>query len=446
MPETPDSQKRELYKNRRKAFVDAMRARGAGAVAVLPSTPVYYRNSDVEHEYRQDSDVHYLTGFAEPESVVVLSASSDGTPEVTFFVRPRDPDREIWDGPRAGVAGVTTDFGADRAFPIAELATELPKLLEDKERLYYRVGRDRAFDERMFAALDRARARTKLGHAYPTEIVEPGTVVHEMRLVKDDEGLACMRRAAEITAKAHTLAMRAARPGMFEYEVEAMLLDTFRKHGAERPAYGSIVGSGPNATVLHYRSNDRRMNDGDLLLIDAGAELGYYASDVTRTFPVNGKFTKPQRDIYEIVLDAQLAGLAATKPGNTLDDVHAACVEVIAKGLVRLGLLSGSVESVIAENKYKRFYMHKTSHWLGMDVHDVGRYHQGGKARPLAPGMVLTVEPGIYVSEKDDTVAPEWRGIGVRIEDDLLVNAGGHENLTQAIPKTVAEIEAAAAR
>lgn len=449
MPETHDSAKRELYKNRRKAFVDTMNARGGGAgraIAVLAATPVFYRNSDVEHEYRQDSDIHYLTGFAEPESVIVLTSGKDGSPEVTYFVRPRDPDREVWDGPRAGVAGVTSDFGATKAFPIAELATELPKLLEDKERLYYRVGRDRAFDEKVFAALDRARARTKLGHAYPTEIVEPGTVVHEMRLVKDDEGLACMRRAAEITARAHSAAMRATRPGMFEYEIEGLLLDTFRKHGAERPAYGSIVGSGPNATVLHYRSNDRRMNDGELLLIDAGCELGYYASDVTRTFPVSGTFTKPQRAIYEVVLEAQLAGLAATKPGNTLDDVHDACVRVIAKGLVSLGLLSGSVDSVIAENKYKRFYMHKTSHWLGMDVHDVGRYHLDGKARALAPGMVLTVEPGIYISDREDAVAPEWRGIGVRIEDDLLVNSGGHENLTAAIPKTIAEVEAACAR
>jgi len=446
MPETPDSAKRELYKNRRRAFVDAMAARGGASVAVLASTPVFYRNSDVEHEYRQDSDIHYLTGFAEPESVIVLTAGKDGAPELTYFVRPRDPDREVWDGPRAGVAGVVSDFGADKAFPIAELAVELPKLLEDKERLYYRVGRDRVFDDKVFAALDRARARTKLGHAYPTEIVEPGTVVHEMRLFKDAEGLGCMRRAAEITARAHAASMRAARPGMFEYEIEAILLDTFRKNGSERAAYGSIVGSGPNATVLHYRSNDRQMNEGDLLLIDAGCELGYYASDVTRTFPVSGTFTKAQRTIYEIVLEAQLAGLAATKPGNTLDDIHNACVGVIAKGLVALGLLTGTVESVIAESTYKRFYMHKTSHWLGMDVHDVGRYHLGGKPRPLAPGMVLTVEPGIYISEKDETVAPEWRGIGVRIEDDLLVTAGGYENLTQAIPKTVAEIEAACAR
>ncbi len=445
MTETGESTKRELYKTRRAAFVRSMREREPASVAVFPATPVWIRNNDVEHDYRQDSDIHYLTGFAEPESVLVLSSDEDGTPRMTLFVRPRDPEREVWDGPRAGVEGAASDFRADKAFPIAELSVELPKLLEDKTALYYRPGRDRAFDDKMFAAQDRARARAKLGHGYPTEIVDPGTIVHEMRLFKDEEGLGCMRRAAEITAMAHTKCMAATRPGMHEYEIEAILLDTFRKNGSERPAYGSIVGSGPNATVLHYRSNDRKMNEGELLLIDAGCELGYYASDVTRTFPISGKFTEPQRKIYELVLAAQLAGLAATKPGSTLDAVHAACVQVIATGLVELGLLEGPVAEVLEKTKYKRFYMHKTSHWLGMDVHDVGRYHHAKTPRPLRPGMVLTIEPGIYISASDETVAAEWRGIGVRIEDDILVTEAGHENLTAAIPKTVAEVEAACA-
>ncbi|MFO0637617.1 MAG: aminopeptidase P N-terminal domain-containing protein [Polyangiaceae bacterium] len=443
MSEFPHTAKRELYKNRRAAFVRAMREHEPASVAVLAATPVWHRNSDVEHEYRQDSDVHYLTGFAEPESVVVLSSDADGAPRMTLFVRPRDPERETWDGPRAGVDGAVAGFGADKAFPISELATELPKLLEDKRRLYYRVGRDRTFDDKVFAALDRARGRAKLGHDYPTELVEPGTIVHEMRLFKDDEGLASMRRAAEITAIAHAKCMAVTKPGMHEYEVEAVLLDTFRRHGSERAAYGSIVGSGPNATILHYRSNDRKMNDGELLLIDAGCEYGYYASDVTRTFPVSGTFSEPQRKIYELVLAAQLAGLRATAPGATLETIHQACVEVLSKGLVELGLLAGPLDEVVREAKYKRFYMHKTSHFLGMDVHDVGRYHLAGKPRELRPGMVLTVEPGLYVSASDETVDPQWRGIGVRIEDDLLVTESGHENLTRAIPKTVAEVEAA---
>ncbi len=442
----PESTTRELYKNRRAAVARTMREREPASVAVFPATPVWIRNNDVEHEYRQDSDVHYLTGFVEPECVVVLTTDDQGASQTTLFVRPRDPEREVWDGARAGVSGAVDDFGADRAFPIAELATELPKLLEDKVRLYYRAGRDRTFDEKMFAALDRARARAKLGHGYPTEIVEPGTIVHEMRLIKDAEGLACMRRAAAITTLAHTRCMAAARPGMHEYEIEAILLDTFRKNGSERAAYGSIVGSGPNATVLHYRSNDRKMNDGDLLLIDAGCEYGHYASDVTRTFPVSGTFTSAQKKVYEIVLAAQVAGLAVTKPGSRLDAIHEACVETITRGLLDLGLLQGSLSEAIKETKYKRFYMHKTSHWLGMDVHDVGRYHHAKKARELVPGMVLTVEPGIYIAANDDSVAREWRGIGVRIEDDLLVTADGHENLTLAIPKTVADVEAACAK
>lgn len=437
---------RHVYSARRARFAGAMAEKEPASVAVLPAAPVYIRNNDVEHDYRQDSDVHFLTGFAEPDSVLVLSTLDGGGVKTTLFVRPRDPEREQWDGPRAGLDGALTTFGADQSFPIADLATELPKLLEDRARLYYRPGRDRAFDDRVFAALDRARARAKLGHGYPTEIVDPGTIVHEMRLLKDEPSLGAMRRAAEITALAHAKAMAAARPGMYEYEIEALLLDTFRRHGSERPAYGSIVGSGPNATVLHHRSNDRRMAEGDLLLLDAGCEYAYFASDVTRTFPVSGRFTEPQRKLYELVLEAQLAGIAAARPGGTLDAVHAACVEVLARGLVELGLLQGAVAEVIEKATYKRFYMHKTSHWLGMDVHDVGRYHVDRAPRALEPGMVLTVEPGLYVGADDATVDAQWRGIGIRIEDDILVTAGEPENLTRAIPKTVSEVEAAAAR
>ncbi len=427
----------ELYGKRRKAFLDAIASRGDDAVCVFPAAPVFTRNNDVEHDYRQDSDLFYMTGFAEPSSVLVLDASDK---KATYFVRPRDPEREVWDGPRWGVDGVKEHFGADAAFTIDKLAEELPKLFQNKKRLYYRLGVNRSMDDRVLEAIDRTRARAKLGISWPVEIIDPGTVIHEMRLFKSKDDLDSMRRAADITAQAHLRAIAAAKPGMHEFQVEAMLLETFRMHGSERPAYGSIVGSGPNATILHYRQNNRKMVDGDLLLIDAGCEYDYYASDVTRTFPINGRFSKQQQAIYELVLEAQEAGIAQTRVGSTLEQIHAACVDVITRGLVRLGLLQGDVDALIKDEAYKPFFMHKTSHWLGMDVHDVGNYYVGGKARQLSPGMVLTVEPGIYIGRDYDKVPAEWRGIGVRIEDDILVTEGGPENLTQAIPKSVSDL------
>jgi len=433
---------RELYARRRALFLDAMTAEDPGAVAVLPAAPVFTRNNDVEHEYRQDSDLFYLTGFDEPGSVLVLLAKER---KMVLFVRPRDPDREIWDGPRAGVDGAKESFGADDAFKITELGEELPKLLANKKRLYYRLGRDRSFDDKVFEAMDAARRRGRTGVSWPTEIADPGVIVHEMRLFKGSEDLDAMRTAAAITRDAHVKAMARTRPGMFEYEVEALILETFRGRGSERPAYGSIVGSGANATVLHYRSNNRKMEAGDLLLIDAGCEYGYYASDVTRTFPVSGSFTKEQEAIYQLVLDAQLASIECTKVGATLEEVHRESVQVITKGLVALGLLSGEVDKLIETEAYKPFYMHRTSHWLGMDVHDVGSYYEEGKPRKLAAGMVLTVEPGIYIGKDYDKVPPEWRGIGIRIEDDILVGETGPTNLTADIPKTVTELRQASA-
>jgi Xaa-Pro aminopeptidase len=427
----------DLYPKRRAAFLDAIAAIAEDSVAVFASAPVFTRNNDVEHEYRQDSDLFYLTGFPEPGTVLVLDAKEKKS---TMFVRPRDPERETWDGPRAGVDGVKEHYGADEAFTIDKVSEELPKLFQNRKRLYYRLGLNRQFDDKVLEAVDRARARAKLGFSWPVEIVDPGTILHEMRLFKGPEDLAAMRRAAEITAEAHLRAMKAAKPGMHEFQVEAMLLETFRTHGSERPAYGSIVGSGNNATILHYRQNNRKMEDGDLLLIDAGCEYDYYASDVTRTFPVGGKFNKQQQAIYELVLDAQEAGIEKTRKGNTLEQIHGTCVEVITRGLVKLGLLQGEVEELIKDEAYKSFFMHKTSHWLGMDVHDVGNYYVGGKARPLEPGMVLTVEPGIYISKDNEKVPPEWRGIGVRIEDDILVTEGDPENLTASIPKKVDDV------
>jgi Xaa-Pro aminopeptidase len=432
----------ELFGKRRRAFMEAMAKKDEDAVAVFPAAPVFTRNNDVDHEYRQDSDLFYLTGFNEPGTVLVMDAKEKKT---YMFVRPRDPEREIWDGPRFGVDGVKEHFGADESFTIDKLSEELPKLFQNRRRLYYRLGPNRAMDDKILEGIDRTRARAKLGISWPVEIVDPGTVIHEMRLFKSNEDLDTMRKAAQITAEAHLKAMNVTHAGMHEFQIEALILETFRAHGSERAAYGSIVGSGANATILHYRQNNKKMEDGELLLIDAGCEYDYYASDVTRTFPVSGKFNKEQQAIYELVLEAQEAGIAKTVKGSTLEQVHAACVDVITRGLVRLGLLQGDVEQLIKDEAYKPFFMHKTSHWLGMDVHDVGNYYLGGKARGLEPGMVLTVEPGIYIGKDYDKVPPEWRGIGVRIEDDILVTEDKPDNLTAVIPKTIAELQSACA-
>jgi len=424
-----------MHAERRERFLSEA---GPG-VAVIPATPVAIRNNDVEHEYRQDSDLYYLTGFDEPESVLVLT-NQHPDHRAVLFVRKRNPEREIWDGARAGVEGAVRDFGVDAAFPIEELGEKLPDYLENVKRLHYCLGRDREFDGRVLDAVAQVRKRARNKVLPPGEVVDPGLVLHEMRLRKSEVELDTMRRAAEITRDAHIAAMRVAAPGRWEYEVEAEILRVFRANGSPRPAYGTIVGSGPNATVLHYRANDRKMGEHDLLLIDAGCEYGYYACDVTRTFPVSGRFTEPQRAIYDLVLAAQRAAVAAVAPGVTVDDVHDVAVGVLTRGLVELGLVEGPADEAIEKERYKPFYMHRTSHWMGMDVHDVGPYYADGKARPLEPGFVLTVEPGLYVAE-DAEVDPKWRGIGVRIEDDILVTADGRANLTEAIPKDAEEIE-----
>jgi Xaa-Pro aminopeptidase len=432
----------EACAKRRAAFFDRMAASGTPAVAVLPAAAVFMRNNDVEHEYRQDSDFFYLTGFDEPESVLVLDGVERKT---TLFVRSRDREREVWDGHRWGVEGAKERFGADQAFAISEIDDKLPVLVADRRRLYGRLGHNRRFDDRVWAAIDRVRARQRLGVIAPTEIVDPGVILHEMRLRKSPPEVEAMRVAARITREAHELAMARARPGMHEYEIEALLLETFRRRGSERPAYGSIVGSGPNACVLHYRKNDRRIERGDLLLIDAGCEYGYYASDVTRTFPVGRGFSREQQAIYELVLESQVRAIASVRPGCTLDEIHKTSVDLIARGLLSLGLLSGDPAKIIERESYKRFFMHRTSHWLGMDVHDVGSYFIEHKPRGLEAGMVLTVEPGVYIAPDDDSVPREWRGIGVRIEDDVLVTGSGSEVLTEGIPKTVDEIQRAIA-
>jgi len=430
----------EAHARRREALLEAI---GPGVV-LLAAPPTAIRNQDVEHSYRQDSDLFYLSGFDEPASVLLLTNRHEAHRAV-LFVRPRDPEREVWDGPRAGVEGAVERFGVDAAYPIAELAERLPDYLQDVDRLHYRLGRDATFDRRVFEAIDVVRGRARKGVRPPSEIVDPGVRIHEMRLHKHPEELARMRRAIEITAEAHDRAMEVARPGRYEFEVEAEIARTFLSRGSRRPAYESIVGSGPNATILHYVLNRRQMESGDLLLIDAGCEYDYYASDVTRTFPVSGSFGPEQRAVYEVVLAAQVAAIEAVRPEVTIDDVHQVALGILVDGLLDLRLLTGTRDEVIERESYKPFYMHRTSHWLGMDVHDVGAHFIEGKRRPLEPSMVLTIEPGLYIG-RDADVEERFRGIGIRIEDDVLVTVEGRENLTAAIPKTVEALEERLAR
>lgn len=413
---------------------------GPDAVLLLPSTPTYLRNNDVEHEYRADSDLYYLTGFCEPSSLAVLSTGRGEHPFV-LFLRARDPARELWDGARVGLDGARTMFGADASRDIEELDQALADYLLDRRRVYYAAGRDRTMDDKVFAALGNARRRARKGRFAPTELVEPSTIVHELRWRKDEAELATMQRAADISAKGFERALAVASPGTYEYEVEAELRGCFRRMGSERPAYQPIVASGPNACTLHYVTNDRRMEDGDLLLIDAGAESGGYASDVTRTFPVNGRFSPAQKRVYEAVLRAQLVAIDAVRPGATMPEVHQLAVRSLTESMVELGLLEGTIDELIEREDYKRFYMHGTSHWLGMDVHDVGLDWVDGAPRKFEPGCVLTVEPGLYIRPDDERAPAEYRGIGVRIEDDVAVTDGAPRVLTARIPKDVAALE-----
>lgn len=404
--------------------------------AVFFAAPVALRNGDVEHEYRQDSDFAYLTGFEERQAALVLAPRHPRTRAV-LFVRPRSADAEAWEGPRAGVEGAAAQPGIDAAFPIAELPERLPELLLGHHRLCYRLGGDRGADELVLAALRAARARGRTPRGCPREVVDPALSVGEMRLVKGADEVARMREAAEITRDGHLAAMARCAPGMHEYELEAALREAFRARGAERMAYLPIVGSGPNACVIHYRKNRRRMEDGELVLVDAAAELSFYAADVTRTFPVNGVFSRAQRALYEVVLAAQREAVAAVKPGATVDLVHDLAAAAAARGLSRLGLAPPEGDA------YKRFFPHRTSHWLGMDVHDPALYYLRGEPRPLSPGMVLTVEPGVYIPPDDTSAPADFRGLGVRIEDDVLVTEDGHRELTHDLPREAAEIERA---
>lgn len=427
----------QVFQERRKAVLQAM----APGVMVVPCAPHQLRNNDVHHGYRQDSDLYYLTGFDEPDSVLVLGAQ-DAAPAI-LFVRPRDPEREVWDGARAGIEGALQQFGIDQAYPIAELEQRLPDLLGGHERLFYHLGRYNEFDSLLIKALGTARGKGRRGKAFPIEIIDADSVVHELRRIKSPAEIELLQRAVEITDVAHRQAMAAAHPGGYEFELEAVLRGEFLKRGSPRVAYEPIVGSGPNATVLHHVKNDRQLRDGELVLIDAGCEYGYYAADVTRTFPVNGRFSAPQRDLYQAVLDAQQLAIAACVAGATLESIHDITLRALVQGMLEVGLLQGSLEQALETKSYQRYYMHRTSHYLGMDVHDVGRYYLAGSPRALEPGVVLTVEPGLYVAESDQVAPAQFRGIGIRIEDDVLIEAQGPRVLSANIPKTIDDVEQA---
>ena len=427
---------KEFAKRRRQL----MRMMTEGSLAILPAAPQRHRNRDTEYPYRQDSDFLYLTGFPEPEAVAVLVPHRPQG-EYVLFCRDRDPVMEIWNGRRAGPDGAREHFGADDAYPITDIDDILPGLLENKERIYYSMGYSAEFDSRLMGWINQVRARARGGSHAPVEFVALEHLLHDMRLYKSPAEIKVMRRAAEIAAEAHTRAMRACRPEMMEYELEAEYMHSFRRAGAW-VSYNPIVAGGDNACILHYTENNQMLRDGDLVLVDAGAEFHGYASDITRTFPVNGRYTPAQRAIYELVLAAQQAALAHARPGRHWNEPHDAAVRVLTEGLVTLGLLKGEVDALIKSEAYRRFYMHRTGHWLGMDVHDVGDYKIGGQWRVFEPGMVFTVEPGLYIPLGSKGVAKKWWGIGVRIEDDVLITKGGHEVLTRGVPKTVEDIEA----
>ncbi|MFT7463340.1 MAG: Xaa-Pro aminopeptidase [Pseudohongiellaceae bacterium] len=414
-----------------------------GGVAVFCTGPEQVRSRDTHFKFRPDSDFWYLTAFPEPDAVVVLRPGRDEG-RFVLFVRPRDPELETWHGRRAGVLGAAELYGADEAYSIDELDEQLPKLLKGASSLTYSTGHDTAFDTRVLAILRQMNERTRDGVLGPVEVRDPAPVLHEMRLHKKTDELELMRRAAAVTDTAHRAAMKTLAPGVREYEIEAVVDGAFRAAGGWGPGYTTICASGDNANVLHYTTNDMEVQDGDLLLLDAGCEIEGYTADVTRTFPANGRFSDAQRELYEVVLAAELAGIEAVRPGNSFNDVHESSLRCLLAGMIELKILSGTVDAAMKSGSYKPWFMHKTSHWLGLDVHDVGLYMNGkGDSRPLAEGMILTVEPGLYFPADDDTAPERYRGIGIRIEDDILVTADGHENLTAAIPKTIAEVEAA---
>lgn len=429
---------KQEFARRRKQLMAMMEP---NSIAILPAAPEKIRSRDTEYSFRQDSDFYYLSGFVEPESVLVLIPGREHG-EYVLFCRERDREKEIWNGYRAGPEGACDTFGADDAFPIDDIDDILPGLIESRERVYYAMGKDADFDHQVMVWVNAIRAKARTGAIPPGEFLDLDHILHDMRLYKSAAEARVMKRAGEISANAHVRAMKICKPGLFEYQLEAEIQHEFAINGARFPAYNTIVGGGHNACILHYVENNQVLNDGDLVLIDAGCELDYYAADITRTFPVSGTFNPEQRALYELTLKAQEAAIEAIKPGRHWNEPHEASVEVITAGLVELGLLRGDVTQLIESEAYKEFYMHRIGHWLGIDVHDVGDYRVGGQWRVLEPGMCMTVEPGIYVAPDNAGVDAKWRGIGIRIEDDVLITKDGCDVLTCAVPKTVADIEA----
>lgn len=446
----PGSRRSELaryaaHEAHRAALLDRL-ADGEGVL--IFAAPHVYRNGDAEYGYRQASDLLYLTGWPDPEAALLLRKGAEKP--YMLFVQSRDPERETWTGRRHGPEGAVTLFGADEAHPWDELAGQLPALLTGTHTLHYAFAEDAERDRLVAGSVQRARRLARRNHLpVPDAFIDPSRLLHELRLKKTDEELAVMQRAADITAEGHRNAMARTAPGVFEYELESELLHTFRRRGGTGPGYSCIVGGGVNATILHYITNDCALQDGDLVCVDAGCEVSGYTADVTRTWPVNGTFTDAQRELYQLVLDAELAAIALCKPGSTFMEVHEATQRHLTQGLVRLGFLEGDaddkdcIDTLVADEKYKRWYMHGTSHWLGLDVHDVGSYNRAGQSRPLEPGMVLTIEPGLYVPADDEQAPERFRGIGIRIEDDVCITDGEPRVLTAAIPKTIEDVEAA---
>lgn len=429
--------KQNEFKKRRTAL---MKQIGKGNIAIIAGAAHQTRNRDVLYPYRQDSDFFYLTGFNESESLAVFIPGREQG-EYVLFCREFDETKALWEGAHAGLEGATKHFEADDSFPIDDLDDILPGMLENKAKVFYPMGKDSELDHKLLEWINHIRRQSRTGVTAPGELVSLEHIVHEMRLFKSPTEIKLMRRAAEVSARAHVRAMRFCKPGLHEYQIEAEMLHEFVQDGLRATAYPSIIASGKNACVLHYIENKDKLQKGDLLLIDAGVECEHYAADITRTFPISGKFSHAQKQLYQLVLDAQTAALAEIRPGIAWNKAHEASVEVLTKGLVALGLLKGKVAKLIKDEKYKQFYMHRIGHWLGMDVHDVGDYKIKDEWRLLEPGMVLTVEPGLYVPANCETVDTIWRGIGIRIEDDVLVTADGHEILTHGVPKTIEAIE-----
>ena len=411
------------------------------SIAVIPSAHLQQRNADADFTFRQDSDFFYLTGFTEDHSCLVL-VKKDGQSQAHLFCQPKIKELEIWDGIRLGPDAAVDTLKVDHAYSIEDLDTKLPELMADCHSVYAAWGSKSPWDEKLIHAIEKVKLKVRTGITAPTAMLAIAPILHEQRLIKSDAELELMAEAGRLSAEAHCEAMKLVKPGMNEYQLEAEIQYHCARHGARQMAYTSIVGAGENACILHYTENNQTIAEGDLILIDAGCEVNHYASDITRTFPASGTFSEEQKALYQLVLDAQLAAIDAVKPGNTFNDPHVVVLQIITKGLVELGLLEGDVEQLIKDEAYKPFFMHKTGHWIGLDVHDVGQYKQDGEWRTLAPGMVLTIEPGIYVAPDEESVDPKWRGIGIRIEDDVVVTKNGSRVLTSAVPKSVEDIEA----